>query len=62
MDPTSLPEVSKPFRAQNFKEKIEKMEFQNFEKNSPESSLEKRRSREKRAEKLTGLFGPFKGL
>ena len=33
MDPTGLPELSKPFRAQNFKDKTEKMKFQNFEKN-----------------------------
>ena len=32
MDLTSLPELSKPFRAQKFKEKTEKLKFQNFEK------------------------------
>ena len=32
MDPTSLPELFKPFRAQNVKEKTEKMKFQHFEK------------------------------
>ena len=32
VDPTSLPELSKPFRAQNFKEKTEKMKFQKISK------------------------------
>ena len=38
MDPTDLPELSKPFRAQNFKEKTEKMKFQNFEKKIEKST------------------------
>ena len=34
MNPTGLPELSKPLRDLNFDQKCEKMKFQNFEKKS----------------------------
>ena len=34
MNPTGLPELSKPLRDLNFDQKREKLKFQNFEKNS----------------------------